>query len=68
MLVLQLVEQGKLALDAPMKDFRNYHWFAPDPKRYREQPITVRHVLTHTSENVPGDAYAYNGNTYFDLT
>ena len=67
-LVMQQVEQGKPSLDAPMKDFRIYHWFAPDPKRYREQPITVRHVLSHTSENGPGEGYAYNGNTYFDLT
>jgi CubicO group peptidase (beta-lactamase class C family) len=67
-LILQLVEQGKLSLDAPMKDFRIHKWFAPDPARYREQPVLLRHVLTHTSERVPGDAYSYNGNTYFDLT
>ncbi len=67
-LILQLVEQGKLSLDAPMKDFRIHKWFAPDPVRYREQPVLLRHVLSHTSEGVPGDAYSYNGNTYFDLT
>ena len=67
-LIMQLVEQGKLSLDAPMKNFRIYKWFAPDPARYREQPVLLRHVLTHTSEGVPGDAFAYNGNTYFDLT
>ena len=67
-LILELVEQGKVSLDAPMKDFRIYKWFAPDPARYREQPVLLRHVLTHTSEGVPGDAYSYNGNTYFDLT
>ena len=38
-LVMQLVEQGKLSLDAPMKDFRIHRWFQPDPARYREQPI-----------------------------
>jgi CubicO group peptidase (beta-lactamase class C family) len=67
-LILQLVEQGKLSLDAPMKDFTIPRWFAPDPARYREQPILLRHVLTHTSEGVPGDAYSYNGNIYGDLT
>ena len=67
-LIMQLVEQGKLSLDAPMKGFRIHKWFAPDPVRYREQPVLLRHVLTHTSEGVPGDAYSYNGNTYFDLT
>jgi CubicO group peptidase (beta-lactamase class C family) len=30
--------------------------------------VLVRHVLTHTSEGVPGDAYAYNGNIFVDLT
>src|SRR5262245_481471 len=67
-LIMQLVEQGKLSLDAPMKDFQVYRWFSPDPVRYREQPVLLRHVLSHTSEGVPGDAFAYNGNTYFDLT
>src|SRR5262245_6382298 len=67
-LIMQLVEQGKLSLDAPMRGFQIYKWFAPDPARYREQPVLLRHVLSHTSEGVPGDAYAYNGNTYFDLT
>ena len=67
-LIMQLVEQGKLSLDAPMKDFQIYRWFAPDPVRYREQPILLRHVLSHTSEGVPGETFAYNGNTYFDLT
>jgi CubicO group peptidase (beta-lactamase class C family) len=67
-LLLQLVEQGKLSLDAPMKDFDVPLWFAPDPVRYREQPVLVRHVLTHTSEGTPGERYAYNGNAYADLT
>ena len=67
-LLMQLVEQGKLSLDAPLKDFRIHRWFGPDPARYSEQPVLVRHVLTHTSEGVPGDAYAYNGNVFVDLT
>jgi len=67
-LTMQLVEQGELSLEAPMKDFQVPRWFAPDPARYREQPILLRHVLTHTSEGVPGDAYSYNGNIFSDLT
>ncbi|MEQ1894342.1 MAG: serine hydrolase domain-containing protein [Planctomycetota bacterium] len=67
-LALQLVEEGKLALDASMKDFWIPTWFAPDPLRYRAQPITVRHVLEHTSEGTPGQRHAYNGNVYADLT
>lgn len=67
-LTLQLVEQGKLSLEAPMRDFHIPRWFAPDPARYREQPVLLRHVLSHTSEGVPGDAYSYSGNIYSDLT
>jgi len=67
-LVMQEVEEGRLSLDAPMRDFRVHAWFGPDPSRYREQPVLVRHVLSHTSEGVPGDAYSYNGNAFVDLT
>ena len=67
-LVMQLVEEGALSLDAPMRDFWIPTWFAPDPERYRQQPILLRHVLTHTSEGVPGAAYSYSGNCYADLT
>ena len=42
--VMQLVEQGKLDLD---RDVSNYLDF-PIPKTYPE-PITLRHLLTHTS-------------------
>ena len=67
-LVMQLVEKGELSLDTPMSDFDVPEWFAPSPTRYREQPILLRHVLSHTSEGVPGTAYSYNGNIYADLT
>lgn len=60
-ILMQLVEEGRLSLEEPMADF-------PVGKRYREQPILVRHVLTHTSEGTPGDAYKYNGNIFSDLT
>ncbi|MBN2415446.1 beta-lactamase family protein [bacterium] len=32
------------------------------------ETITVRHHLTHTSRGVPGDAYAYSGDLYADLS
>ena len=67
-LTMQLVEEKKLALDTPMKDFEIPRWFAPDPARYRAQPILVRHVLSHTSEGVPGERFSYNGNIFGDLT
>jgi len=40
--ILQLVEQGKISLDAEVQTY--VPWF---PKKQR--PITVRHILTHTS-------------------
>ncbi len=75
-LLMQLVEEGKLSLDAPMKDFLIHPWFEPGagswahyPERYSAKPITVRHVLTHTSEGeAPGESYNYNGNIFADLT
>jgi len=68
LLIMQAVEQELLALDDPMSKFQIHKWFAPDPARYTERPIRVRHVLSHTSEGVPGDAYSYNGNIFIDLT
>jgi CubicO group peptidase (beta-lactamase class C family) len=58
-LIMQLVEQGKLSLDTPVtaygQDLGN-----PD--------ITVRNLLTHTSEWEPGTYYQYNGNRFAVLT
>jgi len=75
-LLLKLVEAGKLDLDAPMRDFAIHPWFEPGggswahyPERYTERPLTVRQVLSHTSEaEPPGSAYKYNGNIFADLT
>ena len=75
-LLLQLVEAGKLTLDTPMNAFTLHPWFEPGswsgahfPSRYEETPITVRHVLSHTSQGTPpGSAYQYNGNIFADLT
>jgi CubicO group peptidase (beta-lactamase class C family) len=50
-LVLQLVEQGKLDLDAPVSGY------VPEIKDDR---IRIKHLLSHTSEGTPGDAYHYN--------
>lgn len=75
-LLMQLVDEGRLDLDAPMRNFRIHPWFSADagswahfPTRYEEKPITVRHVLTHTSEGEPpGSSYSYSGNIFGDLT
>jgi CubicO group peptidase (beta-lactamase class C family) len=74
--LMQLVESGQLDLDAPMNRFDVHAWFEPGggswahyPDRYQNGAITVRHVLTHTSESTPpGEAYNYNGNIFGDLT
>jgi CubicO group peptidase (beta-lactamase class C family) len=52
-LVMQLVEEGHLSLDDPVSD---YGVALPG--------VRVRHLLTHTSAGVPGDAYAYDGDRF----
>jgi CubicO group peptidase (beta-lactamase class C family) len=54
-LLLQLVEQGKLNLDEPASHY--YQDFAGSA-------ITLRHLLTHTSEGEPGSNFQYNGFRY----
>ena len=43
--ILQLVEQGKVDLDAPVTKYLPYFALADG----RQDEITVRHLLTHTS-------------------
>jgi CubicO group peptidase (beta-lactamase class C family) len=53
---MQLVERGKLDLDEPMAKY------SPEfRQRFGRGPITVRHVLTHTSHDPSGDTYWYDG-------
>ncbi|NIO49245.1 MAG: serine hydrolase [Candidatus Aminicenantes bacterium] len=52
-IVFQLVEQGKLDLDAPISAF--------GIRANSPGVITVRHLLSHTSEGQPGTFYSYNG-------
>jgi CubicO group peptidase (beta-lactamase class C family) len=51
-LLMQLVEEGKLDLDTPISQFG---------LNLGNGRITVRHLLTHTSEGTPGSAFQYNG-------
>lgn len=75
-ILMQLVEAGKLELDDPMHEFRIRAWFEPGggswahyPSRYDDKRITVRHVLMHTSQSdPPGESYRYSGNIFADLT
>lgn len=55
-IVLQLVEQGLVQLDDPISD---YGLSLPSPG-----VIRVRHLLSHTSEGVPGEEFRYNGDRF----
>jgi CubicO group peptidase (beta-lactamase class C family) len=58
-LLLQCVEQAKVSLDDPIQKYTS---------AIPEAGATVRHVLTHTSEGTPGQAFRYNGDRYVALT
>jgi CubicO group peptidase (beta-lactamase class C family) len=58
--LLQLVEEGRLDLDAPVSQF--------GITLERSSPVTVRHLLSHTSSDPPGTRYRYDGNAYGMLT
>ncbi len=51
--IMKLLEEGKIDLDEPVK---KYNVNIPD-----DPGITIRHLLTHTSEGSPGGNYKYNG-------
>jgi CubicO group peptidase (beta-lactamase class C family) len=62
-LLLQLVEQGRVDLDAPMVALAPaFH------QRFKNDAIRVRHVFTHTSHDTPGESYRYDGNRFSYLT
>jgi len=52
-IVMQLVEEGRVSLDDPIGDYGLTLEGAG--------VIRVRHLLSHTSEGVPGDGFRYNG-------
>lgn len=65
-LLMQLFEQGKLNLEAPIRDFvpittRLYH-------ELKDNDVRVKHVFSHTSEGWPGENYRYNGSRFVALT
>ncbi len=55
-IVMQLVEENRLALDTPVSDY--------GISLSSQGVIRVRHLLSHTSEGVPGSHYNYSGNRY----
>ena len=58
-ILLQLVEEGKLGLDDPLEKF-GIHMKSPGIVR-------VRHILTHTSERRPGTFFRYSGRLWEHL-
>ncbi|MES2178868.1 MAG: serine hydrolase domain-containing protein [Gemmatimonadota bacterium] len=51
--ILQLVDAGKVSLDDPVS---NYNIVIAS-----SGVVRVRHLMSHTSEGVPGSRYSYNG-------
>jgi CubicO group peptidase (beta-lactamase class C family) len=54
--LMALVEEGRVSLDDPVSQ---YGVTLPGPG-----VILVRHLLSHTSEGVPGTSFRYNGNRF----
>jgi CubicO group peptidase (beta-lactamase class C family) len=59
-IILQLVEAGRVDLEAPVSQ----HGIMLDET---QGVIRVRHLMNHTSEGVPGSRFQYNGNRYAQL-
>ena len=55
-IVMQLVEENKLSLEDPVSDY--------GVELDAQGVIRVKHLLSHTSEGVPGSHYSYSGNRY----
>jgi CubicO group peptidase (beta-lactamase class C family) len=58
-LIMQLVEEGKLDLNSPISKYG---------VDLGNKSITVKNLLTHTSEGEPGSYFQYNGYRYGKLT
>ncbi|HJQ10397.1 MAG TPA: serine hydrolase domain-containing protein, partial [Gemmatimonadaceae bacterium] len=56
--ILQLVQEGKVSLDDPVSKY-GINLTSP-----AGTVIRVRHLLSHTSEGVPGTKYVYNGDRF----
>jgi len=55
-ILMQLVAEGKLRLEQPVADF--------GVALEASDTVRVGHLMSHTSEGVPGTAYRYNGNRF----
>jgi len=57
-LVLQLIEQDKLDLDAPVSRY------VPE---ITDDRVRIKHLLSHTSEGTPGEQFSYNPDRFEHL-
>jgi CubicO group peptidase (beta-lactamase class C family) len=59
--MMQLVEEGRVSLDDRVVKYPFHRWFYPT----RITPeVRLRHVLSHTSQGPPGETFAYQGNRF----
>jgi CubicO group peptidase (beta-lactamase class C family) len=58
--VLQLADEGRLRLDAPVSEF--------GVQLTRSEPVRVWHLLSHTSGEPPGHFYRYDARAFGHLT
>jgi CubicO group peptidase (beta-lactamase class C family) len=54
--ILQLVDEGEVSLDDPVSKYGIVLG--------NSGAVLVRHLLSHTSEGIPGSQYVYNGNRF----
>ncbi|MBM3135287.1 MAG: beta-lactamase family protein, partial [Chloroflexi bacterium] len=59
-IIMQLVQEGKLSLDDPVA---RYGVNLPEGDK-----VLVRHLMSHTSEGTPGQRFQYNGFRYGQLS
>ena len=60
LVIMQLVQEGRLSLDDPVA---RYGVNLPEGDK-----VLVRHLMSHTSEGTPGQHYQYNGYRYGQLS
>jgi len=58
-IIMQLIEENKLSLETPISDF--------GLDLGNSGIIRVKHLLSHSSEGVPGTHYNYNGSRFSNL-
>lgn len=70
LIVMQLVQQGKISLTQPMSEFKLPPLFPgrDHASLYQQNAAEIRHVLSHTSDGKPGTAFRYDGDRFVDVT